>query len=46
VLDYIGERGEEPLQRSFVVSDAEKNELSELIRDVWAKVTALDFTKL
>jgi DNA helicase-2/ATP-dependent DNA helicase PcrA len=46
VLEYIGERGEHPVSRSFVVSDAEKKDLRSLIGDVWTKVTALDFTPL
>jgi hypothetical protein len=41
VLEYIGERGEHPVSRSFVVSDAEKKDLRSLIGDVWTKVTAL-----
>ncbi|TSC58112.1 MAG: DNA helicase II / ATP-dependent DNA helicase PcrA [Candidatus Peregrinibacteria bacterium Greene0416_19] len=46
VLDFIGERGEDPIQRSFVVSGAEKDDLRTLIRDVWAKIQALEFTPL
>lgn len=45
-LEYIGERGENPVTRSFVVTEAEKKALKQLITDVWTKVTALDFTVL
>lgn len=46
VLDFIGERGEHPIQRSFTVSEAEKEEVRQLIKQVWAKVQALDFSPL
>ncbi|MBI5156312.1 PD-(D/E)XK nuclease family protein, partial [Candidatus Peregrinibacteria bacterium] len=46
VLDYIGERGEEPLQRAFVVSDPEKDSLRNLIGEVWQKILNLDFTPI
>lgn len=45
-LDYIGERGEHPLQRSFIITDGEKEELRKLIREVWSKIANLDFTSL
>jgi len=45
-LEYIGERGEDPIVREFVVSDQEKDDLRALIRAVSAKIYALDFTKL
>lgn len=46
VLDFVGEGPEQPLDRRYTVSQAEKQELSELITAVWAKVLALDFTPL
>jgi DNA helicase II / ATP-dependent DNA helicase PcrA len=46
VLSFVGERGEEPIDRSFSVTEQEKDDLRSLIREVWAKVTALDFTPL
>ncbi len=46
VLDYIGERGENPLQRSFTIKSDEKEDLQKLIRDVWAKILQLDFTNI
>lgn len=45
-LEYIGERGEDPLTRSFTVSSAEKESLRRLLKEVWAKVNALDFHPL
>ncbi len=45
-LEFLGERGKECVRRSFVVTEAEKESLRSLIRDVWAKITALDFTAL
>lgn len=44
VLDYIGERGEDPLRRSFVVTSQEKEDLRKLIAQVWTKIHTLDFT--
>lgn len=46
VLEFVGEREELPIARSFQISDAEKEEMKKLIKDVWAKITALDFTPL
>lgn len=46
VLDFIGEGTDHPVQRSFVVTAAEKEELSKVIADVWTKIQNLDFTKL
>lgn len=43
-LDFIGEGTEHPVQRTFIIADAEKKELEHVIRAVWAKVQALDFT--
>ncbi|OGJ57992.1 hypothetical protein A2947_01770 [Candidatus Peribacteria bacterium RIFCSPLOWO2_01_FULL_54_110] len=44
ILDFIGERDEEPVERSFVITEREKDDLQKLIRDVWRKIIALDFT--
>lgn len=44
-LEYLGEKGEHPITRSFVVSEAEKEALRQLIRDVWARILALDFNR-
>ncbi len=46
VLEYIGEGEEKALPRSFAVTDDEKKALSVLVKDVWAKITALDFSPL
>ncbi len=46
VLDFIGEREEHPIERSFQITDAEKEDMRKLIRDVWGKIEALDFTGL
>jgi hypothetical protein len=45
-LEFVGERGEEALSRPFTVTEGEKDDLRKLIRDVWAKVQALDFSPL
>jgi len=45
-IEFIGERGEKCIRRAFSVTDAEKDDLRSLIRQVWAKITALDFTPL
>ena len=46
VLEFVGEREEEPVERSFVIAEQEKHDLQKIIRDVWRKITALDFTEL
>lgn len=45
-LEFLGERGENAIRRSFVISEDEKKDLQKLVADVWAKVVALDFTPL
>lgn len=45
-LEFIGERGEEPVCRQFEILESEKEDLRSLIRTVWKKILALDFTKL
>ncbi len=45
-IDFIGERGEDPIRREFAVTDAEKSDLRKLIKAVWLKIEALDFTAL
>ncbi len=46
VLEFLGERGQECVRRSFTVTEGEKEDLKTLIRAVWAKITALDFSPL
>ncbi len=46
MLAFIGERGEHPVLRNFVISDAEKSDVTTLIGDVWTKITNLDFSPL
>src|SRR3989338_9210177 len=45
-IEFIGERGEDPVTRQFPVTEKEKDDLRKLIRVVWEKITALDFTPL
>jgi DNA helicase II / ATP-dependent DNA helicase PcrA len=45
-LEFIGERGEDPVRREFAVTASEKDDLKALIKAVWAKIVALDFTPL
>ncbi len=45
-LEFIGERGEDPERLELSVNDQEKDALRALIKDVWAKVQALDFSPL
>ncbi|MEK7591586.1 MAG: PD-(D/E)XK nuclease family protein, partial [Patescibacteria group bacterium] len=45
-LDFVGEGAEHPVERTFVITETEKRDLKKVIRDVWAKILALDFTKL
>ncbi|MFA6523398.1 MAG: ATP-dependent DNA helicase [Candidatus Peribacteraceae bacterium] len=46
VLDFIGDREEGPLERVFRITPEEKQLMRQLIANVWAKITALDFTPL
>jgi len=46
VLEFIGEGSEESHRRVYTVSEPEKEELKKLIKNVWEKITALDFTPL
>ena len=46
VLEFVGEGSEHPVRRTYVISDAEKKELADLIKQVWMKILALDFTPL
>ncbi len=43
-IDFIGERDEHPIIRSFQISDGEKEAMRTLIKNVWAKIQNLDFT--
>lgn len=44
VLEFVGEGEEDPVTRSFSVSETDSKELIELIEKVWGKILALDFT--
>ena len=46
VLDFVGERGEEPVERGFVISEQDKKELKQVISAVWNKITNLDFSPI
>lgn len=46
ILEFIGEREEDAISRPFIISEDEKESLRTLIREVWAKIIALDFTAL
>ncbi|MDD5102982.1 MAG: ATP-dependent DNA helicase [Candidatus Peribacteraceae bacterium] len=45
-LDFIGNEDEARREISFEITQQEVNELKALIKQVWAKITALDFTAL
>ena len=44
VLEFVGERGEDPIGREFQISELEKKATKKLISDVWKKIENLDFT--
>ncbi len=46
ILDFVGEGIDGPIERVFAIGDKDKAELKKLIEQVWAKITALDFTPL
>lgn len=45
-LDFIGKEDQTRKEISLKITDAEVKELSDLIKRVWQKITALDFTPL
>ncbi len=45
-LDFIGEAAEHPVERTFQVTTAQKLELAKVVKAVWKKINALDFTPL
>jgi hypothetical protein len=45
-LEFVGSKTHEPETREFSVVQAEKDDLRALIRAVWEKILALDFTPL
>lgn len=46
VLEFIGERDEEPVRREFQITESEKKNLRDLLSIVWVKIHALDFSPL
>lgn len=46
VIEFIGERAEHPVTRSFEIKSEEKEQMREMIRALWSKIIALDFTPL
>ncbi len=46
IADFIGDREEHPIVRSFQIPEEEKKAMRELIKNVWAKILAHDFTPL
>jgi len=46
ILDFVGERSEHPIERIFQISAEDKEEMRTLIKKIWAKILALDFTHL
>ncbi|MBI3336061.1 ATP-dependent helicase [Candidatus Peregrinibacteria bacterium] len=46
VLDFVGERGEKPVERVFSINEPEKKELKQVISSVWKKITNLDFSPI
>ncbi len=45
-LEFIGERSEEPRRLTFSIPVQDIHDLQELIKKVWQKIQALDFTSL
>lgn len=46
VVDFIGDREEHPIVRSFAMGEGDKKAMRELVSRVWAKILAHDFTPL
>jgi RecB family exonuclease len=45
-LEFVGEGAEEPITRSFTISETDRKELTDLICVVWEKIVNLDFTAI
>lgn len=45
-LEFVGEGADDPITRSFTISEEDRKELTELINTVWQKILALDFTEV
>lgn len=45
-LEFIGEGADEPVTRTFTISEDDRRELTDLIGRVWEKILALDFTEV
>ena len=45
-LDFVGEGSEHPVERTFQITDADKDDLKKIIETVWGKIVALDFTPI
>ncbi|MDD5026436.1 MAG: ATP-dependent DNA helicase [Candidatus Peribacteraceae bacterium] len=46
VLDFIGEGTDHPVRRAFQISSSELADLKKIVKAVWAKIMALEFTRL
>jgi DNA helicase-2/ATP-dependent DNA helicase PcrA len=46
ILDFVGERSEHPIERVFQIAEEERVAMRQLVRNVWKKITTLDFTAL
>tara|TARA_Y100000310_G_scaffold126629_1_gene125544 strand:+ start:54158 stop:57166 length:3009 start_codon:yes stop_codon:yes gene_type:complete len=45
-LEFVGEGEQDPITRSFTISEQDRKELTELIGIVWEKIVNLDFTSI
>jgi DNA helicase-2/ATP-dependent DNA helicase PcrA len=46
LVDFVGDREEHPVLRTFQMGDEDKKQMRDLIGKVWAKILAHDFTPL
>ncbi|MDP6575115.1 MAG: ATP-dependent DNA helicase [Candidatus Peribacteraceae bacterium] len=44
VLEFIGENSDHPVTRTFAITQSDIDELKEVVKEVWGKITNLDFT--
>jgi DNA helicase II / ATP-dependent DNA helicase PcrA len=45
-LDFIGQGSDSPIERTLVITEKDQHDLMTLIRAVWSKILALDFTPI
>ncbi|MBU0767297.1 ATP-dependent helicase [Patescibacteria group bacterium] len=46
VLEFIGEGTDHPVTRAFAITQSELDDLKKVVKEVWGRIVALDFTPI